>query len=472
MSRLVFAAIFFCLLQLACTPATTVRPDQLTFPELEFDFPTVEKRQLDNGMRLYLLPDHELPLVELSLTVGGGSTLDDPRKSGISNLFAAVLENGGAGDRSPQQVEDELEEMAAELGVSRDDYSTNIVMSLRSQDLHRGLNLLADLLRRPQFDQKRFELSRKQLRERVRRQNDNPSSIAGRTLAKATYGEHSFGRFATLESIDRIERSDLLEIHQAYFQPNNVWLAISGDVEPDLLVPTMNRLFGDWQSSGIPDLDPQPLPKADDPAVWVANKDIPQTTILMGHRGIEKDNPDLFALKVANYILGGGGFNSRMMREIRSNRGLAYSVYSYFQVGRRLPQMFVASCETKASSTIAVVELMRSLIQQLREEPVTEEELSLARESLINSFVFAFDDSQSVVSRRVRLDFYDYPPQYLEDYREKIAAVTVEDVQRVAREYLHPDQLQIVLVGKTADFDRDPDVLGPPVRQVDLESKE
>lgn len=464
--------VFVLLLLVGCTPPASVRPDQMSFPELKFDFPTVKHQQLMNGMQLYLLPDHELPLVDLTVTVGGGSSLDDPNKTGLSNLFSAALETGGAGERSPQQLEEELEQMAAELSVSRSSYSTTFSMSLRTRDLARGLEILSDLMRRPGFDVERFELSRKQLRERIRRQNDEPSSIAGRTLSKAVYGDHSFGRHATLESIDNIRRDDLLDLHGRFFQPDNVWLAVSGDIDAQPLIALLDQLFGDWQTVGAPSLAPEPLPEGDEPAVWMVEKDVPQTTILMGHRGIEKNNPDMFALNVANYILGGGGFNSRMMREVRSNRGLAYSVYSYFQVGRLLPEMFIASCETKAATTIEVVELMRDLMQQIKEEPVSAEELELAKESLINSFVFAFDSSQSVVNRRVRLDYYDYPPQYLETYREKIAAVTVEDVQRVARQYLHPDRLQIVLVGRKSEFDREPSVLGLPVQYVDLNDVE
>jgi zinc protease len=467
-----FALFCIGLLLTACAPATALRPDQLDFPALDFTFPTVEQQQLDNGMRLYLLPDHELPLVELSLTIGGGSSLDDPEKTGFSDLFAVLLESGGAGERTPRQLEDELERMAAELAVSRDAYTTTIGMSLRSGDLERGLAILADLLRRPRFDPQRFDLSRRQLREGIRRQNDIPSAIAGRTLAEATYGDHPFGRHATLETVARIERSDLIETRRAYFQPDNIRLAVSGDVDKEELVALLNQLFGDWQSAGVPNLVPPPLPEPGRPALWVARKDLPQTTILMGHRGIEKNNPDLFALKIADYILGGGGFNSRMMREVRSNRGLAYSVYSYFQVGRILPEMFIAGSETKASSTIEVVELMRDLMRQLRDEPISEEELALAKESLINSFVFAFDSSQSVVSRRVRLDYYQYPPDYLETYREKLAAVTIEDVQRAAQRYLQPERLQVVLVGRATDFDRDPAALGLPVRQVELDAAE
>jgi zinc protease len=202
----------------------------------------------------------------------------------------------------------------------------------------------------------------------------------------------------------------------------------------------------------------------------IADKKIPQTSIRMGHPGISKDNPDYFALQVANYILGGGGFNSRMMREVRSNRGLAYSVYSYFQAGRRLPELFVASSETKTASTVEVVALMRQLMQQMIDEPVTEKELQLAKQSLINSFVFAFADSHSVISRKVRLDFYDYPQGYLETYQEKVAAVTVADVQRVAATYLHPDLLQIVLVGDSDAFAAQANSLGLPMETIVLET--
>jgi zinc protease len=188
----------------------------------------------------------------------------------------------------------------------------------------------------------------------------------------------------------------------------------------------------------------------------------------MGHPGISKDNPDVFALQVANYILGGGGFNSRMMREVRSDRGLAYSVYSYFQVGRRLPGLFIVSSETKCQSTVEVVTLLQQLICQIRDEPVSAAELDLAKESLINSFVFAFANSHSVVNRKVRLDYYGYPKDYLETYRQRIADVTIADVQRVARQYLHPDALQIVLVGDGQLYSDEIKKLGFPVETIDL----
>jgi zinc protease len=251
-------------------------------------------------------------------------------------------------------------------------------------------------------------------------------------------------------------------------QPENVWVAVSGAVDRNELVSLLDKNFSAWNAPVQTLLDIPSLPEPPTGRFHVVHKEIPQTTILLGHPGINKDNPDMFALRVANYILGGGGFNSRMMREIRSNRGLAYSVYSYFKIGRRLPELFVVSSETKCPTTAEVLTVMKQLMRQIREEPVTEAELELAKKSLINSFVFAFNDTHSIVSRKVRLDFFDYPEGFLETYREKLAAVTVEDVQRVAREYLQPEQLQIVLVGNKNAFVDDLPSFGMPVEEVQL----
>lgn len=450
---------------------TQVRPDQLSFPPLEFSFPEVTQLQLKNGMKLYLKEDHELPLVELTLLVEGGSIYDPVDKTGLSQFFAKALSTGGSESLPPAELEAELEAMAAILTVSSSSYGYEINLSLHRRDLERGIQILADLLRRPRFDAKRMELVRNQMLESIHRRNDDPASIAGRILAKAVYHQHPFGSYPTAEEVAGFSREDLLAVHSRYFQPQNFWLAVSGDVQQEKLLNQLEQQLGNWQSSE-PFLREMPsVPSAPSGAISLIDKDIPQTTILMGHAGINKDNPDLYALQVANYILGGGGFNSRMMREVRSNRGLAYSVYSYFQVGRQLPEMFIASSETKSQSTLEVVSLMRELISQIREEPVTTEELDLAKKSLINSFVFAFSDNHSVVSRKVRLEYYDYPDNYLENYRQKVAAVTIADVQRVAKQYLHPDQLQIILVGESEVYAEAVKAVGLPVKKVDLQSE-
>ena len=201
----------------------------------------------------------------------------------------------------------------------------------------------------------------------------------------------------------------------------------------------------------------------------VAAKDLPQTTIVIGDVGLTKDNPDQYAVRVMNYILGGGGFNSRLMREIRSDRGLAYSAYSYFQIGRRLPGPFVAATETKSESVVAALTLARKIMADMRNNKITPEELALARESLINSFVFGFENSHSVVKRQMDQVFFDYPEDYLARYRDRIAAVTIDDVQRVAMKYINLDRQQIVLVGDLESFRPELTQAGFDYKEVDVD---
>ncbi|ALC17062.1 putative Zn-dependent peptidase [Desulfuromonas soudanensis] len=452
------------LLLSSCSPgAEMLRPDQLSFPPLVFHPPEVERLELPNGIRLYLKEDAELPLLEVTAMIGAGSIGDPPGRTGEGMLYAAALRTGGAGSRSPDEVDRMLERLAADFSAGSDDYATTLELSLQSGDLDAGLGLLADVLLKPGFAPERLELARKQAIEGVRRQNDDPGSIASRALMKALYGDHPLGRTPTVETLSAVDRNDLLDFHRSYVHPDNLWLAISGDFDRAALLETLHRLFGDWPRVPFTPQAIPPLTGSPRGALLVAPKEIPQTTILLGEIGIDKSAPDQYAVRVMNYILGGGGFNSRLMSEIRSDRGLAYSVYSYYQIGRLLPGPFVAGCETKSASTVEVVQLMRRIMEEMRSEPVAEHELHLARESLVNSFIFAFDDSHDVVTQAMRLDYYGYPEGYLETFRDRVAAVTAADVLAAARARLHPETQTLVLVGDQAALEAVPAALGRPV---------
>lgn len=444
------------------------RPDALVFPPLEFAFPQVAVNRLDNGLRYYHLENHELPLVELTLMVEGGEIYDPREQAGLSRFFAEALATGGTTTLSPEQLEIELEQKAALLSVSSSPYCYELKMSFHRDDLSRCLEILAELLRRPRFAAERVELARKQLLDAIHSRNDNPDEIAGRLLAEAINPGHPLGVYPTIVAVEKFSRRDLVMLHQRYFQPVNFSLGVSGDVTSAELSELLERYFGDWRSDDPFVRDVPLLPQEPRGRILLVDKKLPQTTILLGHRGISKDNPDLYALQIANYILGGGGFNSRLMREIRSNQGLAYSVYSYFQVGRQLPGLFIAGSETRTAAVVKVVNIMRDQLEQLRTVPVSAKELEIAKNSLINSFVFAFENSQDIVSRRVRLDFYTYPDNYLETYRQKLAAVTRDDVLRVARTYFKPEQLQIVLVGVSAAYEDQLRDMGLPIDKVQL----
>ncbi|MDH3998941.1 MAG: insulinase family protein [Desulfuromonadales bacterium] len=467
--RILSIVLLGALLFAGCAPSLPTHPEQLAYPALDFQPPQVEKLVLDNGIRLYLKQDKELPLVQVTAMIGSGAMTTPKEKAGFGGLFGSTWRSGGAEDWSPEELDERVDRIAANLGASMSAYVTQLNLSIRSADIEEGLCILGSMLLLPHFNEDKLDLARLKAKEAVRRQNDNPGSIARRLLGAALYPDHYIGYSPTLESLDQISRDDLTAFHQQYFAPNNLWLAISGDFDREELLDILDDNFGQWESKEVA---PQPLaPVEPTPTggIQVVNKDLPQTTILIGDLGLTKDHPDQYAVRVMNYILGGGGFNSRLMREIRSNQGLAYSVYSYFQVGRRLPGQFVAGTETKSATVGRSVSLMRDIMTQIQEDPVSEEELTLAKESQINSFVFGFENTHSVVSQQMRLDFYDYPPDYLANYRDRIAAVSIEDVQRVAREFLRLDRQKIVLVGESDVFLDDLEALKLPVEMVELD---
>lgn len=474
MSRSVLWLILSAILALAaCSPVSTakVRPDDLVFSPLQLVVPEIEPVVLPNGVRLYLAEDRELPLIRLTGMVGIGSINDPAAREGQSALFAALLEDGGAGARGPIALEEYLEDLAINFSVGIDSYATTINLSMLSEDLDAGLTILDDVLRRPQFNSDRLKLLRRQSIEALRRQNDSPQSIASRAFNAAVYGDHPFGRTPTIATVNTVERKHLVDFHDKHFVPENFWLAISGDFDKQVMTQRIRALLADWEKRDYESTTIPALPDMPDPAIWLADKDIPQTTVMIGGVGISKDNPDMLPVRVMNAILGGSGFNSRLMREIRSNRGLAYSVYSYYMIGRRLPGSFIASGESKNASAMLMTTLMLDEMATIRTELVSEEELKLAKESRVNSFVFAFTDSHDVLTQQMRLDYYGYPEGYLQTYREKVMAITREDVLRVAKEYLRPEKMAIVLVGRPDGYAAVAEELQLPIQvvpQVDI----
>ncbi|NLC69967.1 MAG: insulinase family protein [Desulfuromonadaceae bacterium] len=442
------------------------RPEQFQSQPLIFQFPAVDRFRTANGIRVFFLEDRELPLVSISAMVDGGSLVDPDGKVGLGALFAATLRSGGAGRYAPDAFDDLLEGMAANLAVATDTYATHFELSLRREDLDKGLALLDDLLRRPLLDRERLDLAKKRMAEAIRRRDDFPRELARDRFRRQVYQGHPLGREPTVASVERVSRSDLVAFHQRHFHPGNLWLAVSGDIGLEELKILLDKTFGDWPAAAFTAAAPVPPPQPPERELLLARRNLPQTTIIMGDLGIDKNAPDLFDALVLDFILGGGGFNSRLMRQIRSDRGLAYSVYSHFQVGRRLPGLFWVGCETRADATVEVIRLIHAIIEDLRENRVSESELRLAQESLINSFVFAFDDRHAVVAREARLDFYDYPADYLRTYRDRIAAVTPEGVLAAARRRLDPQRFTIVLVGDPALFDAGMETLGMPVREI------
>lgn len=445
-------------------------PRTMTFSPLEFRIPQAERVVLDNGMVVYLLVDHELPLISMTSYIGTGSAYEPDDKTGLAGMTGAVMRSGGSEEIPPDKMDDELEFMASSVETAIGTDAGSCSMSSLKKNFDRTLQIFSQILMKPAFREDRLEVARKQAIEQIRRQNDDPKQLADRELTRAIYRGSQLGRVPTIATVSAVTRADMVDFHRKYFRPNNVIIAVAGDFERDELLAKLKSAFGGWGKGEVslpPVADPAPATKGE---ILYAPKQINQSVIRMGHLGIEKSNPDLYAIRVMDSILGSNGFNSRLMAEIRTNQGLAYSVSSHFDVGRRFVGTFEAETETKAGSTARTISLMEGIIAEMTKAPVTDQELKLAKDSIINSFIFGFTSTASVVSQLARLEFYGYPPGYLENYRQRIGAVTKEDVLRVAKKYLHPDLLTLVVVGNSEKFDQQLSSLGE-VKEIKPEIK-
>ena len=390
-------------------------------------------------------------------------------KVGLARLTGAVMRSGGTQQTPVEKLDAELEFMASSIESSIGADMGTVSLTTLKKNLPRTLELFGQVMMQPVFREDRVVLAKKRTIEGLRRQDDDPKAIAGRELTRALYAGHQLGRIPTIESVTRITRDDMLAFHKRYYLPNNVMLAVSGDIGRDELLTLLGTVFNGWQRGEIvfPAIDPPRMELKS--AVLFARKDVNQSVIRIGGLGIEKSNPDLSAVRVMDYILG-GGFTSRLTREIRSNEGLAYQAASYFDVGRRFIGTFVVETETKSESTAKVISLMRKIITGMTTAAVSDQELSLAKDAMINSFIFGFTRPDAVVNQQVRLEFFGYPPGYLDNFPDNIARVTKEDVLRAAQKYLKPDALTIMVVGNEKKFDRPLSMFGP-VKEIKLEIK-
>lgn len=465
----VTAALAISLALTACsTTQKTVDPRTLSFAPLNFKIPKSDRITLKNGMRVYLLEDHELPIVHMTGFVTAGSIYDPPEMTSLAGLTGALVRSGGTESLKPDALDAELEFMASavESGIGED--MGSLSMSTLAKNLDRTLEIYAELLMKPGFDQSRLDLAKNQTIDAIRRQNDDPKGVAGREFKRAIYENHPLGSIATIESVSRISRSDMVELHKRFFTPKGMILAVSGDFKRGELIAKLEKLFGNWQPEE-PKLQAVATPQEGSAKqALLARKQVSQSVIRMGHLGLEKNNPDQYAIRVMDYILG-GGFTSRLTQQIRSDRGLAYHAGSRFDIGRRFPGMFIAETETKAESTVLAINLISEIIDGMTKELVTEGELKQAKESIINSFIFGFTQASSIVTQQARLEFYGFPEGYLENFRDNIARVSREDILRVSKKHLHPDRMTIMVVGDEKKFDKPLSTVAP-VREIKLET--
>ena len=422
----------------------------MTFQPVEFSPPEPDRVVLENGMVVYLLEDHELPLVSVTVTMRTGSWLDPIDKIGLASMTGAVMRTGGGGGLSAEQVDAELEQFAGDVSIGIGRQSGSASLDVLSKDVPRGLEILAGLLRRPAFDPARVELAKLQAIEGIRRRQDHPGSIVGREFAKVLYGpDHPSARESSLDSITRMTRDDLVTFHRDTIHPNGMILGVTGDFKKDEMLAALRKVFGDWKKGTVPELRIADVPEAEPsrPVVRFVSKETSQTHLRLGHLSIKENDPDYVALAIANDILGGSSFRSRLFNDVRTKRGLAYSVGSRLNTGTHDQGVWLMRAETKLTSTQEVIERFVANIERMRVEPVTDTELAEAKEAYVNSFVFSFASPSAIVSRLVELEYDGLPKDFLQQLRAKVVSLTKEEVQAAAKRHLRPDRLKIVAVG-------------------------
>jgi zinc protease len=449
----------------ASPPAAVEKPWQkIPIPPLPPFHPQQPKRiELKNGMVIFLQEDHELPFVSGSATVRGGSIAVPAEKTGMMSIYGEVWRTGGTTKLTGDQMDDFLEARAASIETGAGAESTSISFNCLKGNLDEVFPLFLDLLRNPAFRQDKIDLAKMEMNTSISRRNDDVDSIAGREALRLAYGkDNPFARIPEYATVASVTRDDLAKWHDAYVHPNNMLVDIEGDFDAAAMEQRLRQAFDAWPRAEVP---AAPKVRFEDPkpgVYFVDKEDVNQSEIRMVTLGIERKNPDYFNVEVMNEVLG-GGFASRLFKNIRTKLGLAYSVGGGIGAAFDHPGIFSLGMGTKSQSTVPAIEALREQMGKMLTDPVTEAEVKEAKDSILNRFIFNFDSKSKVLGERLLYEFYGYPPDFLEQYRAGIEKTTAADVNRVARKYIHSGQFAVLVVGNQKEFQTPLSKLGPVV---------
>jgi len=443
---------------------------QLKFPPLkQVQVPEPVTFTLPNGMKVFLLENHELPLVSGSALVRTGNLFDPNDKRGLADFTGRIMRSGGTAKKTGDEIDTELENMAASVESQIGESSGGVSFSCLKENSGKVLAIFKDVLTSPEFRQDKLDFAVQQQRSNISRRNDDPGGIAQREFANTVFGKDTpYGWSIEYEHIDRVTRADLQAFYNRYFFPANIKLSVYGDFNAAEMRTQLEQLFADWTVKQPP-VPAFPAYKKQTPkGVFFAERDdVTQTFFEIGHiGGLLKDN-DYAALQVAGTILG-SGFSSRLMTTVRTKLGYAYSIGGGWGAGFDSPGVFQISGSTKSSTTVDTIRVVREEVEKLRSQPVTDEELQTAKESTRNSFVFNFDRPSKTLSRLVTYEYFGYPKDFMFQYQQAVAKVTKADVLRVSKTHFQPENFTIVAVGNPKEFGKPLEDLKLPVQKIDL----
>jgi len=435
--------------------------DIKTPPLREFNPPTAKHIQLDNGMVIFLMEDHELPLIKGSASIRGGARDVPASKAGMMGIYAGSWRTGGTKDKTGDQLDEMLESRAARIETSGGDDATSIHFDVLKNDFDFAFPIFLDLLRNPEFRQEKIDLAKTQANTGISRRNDTAGPIMFREAAKLGYGPDSpYARQPEYATIASITRDDLLAFHKQFVQPNNIIIGVAGDFDSAAMEKKLRDAFAKWPRGP----KAPPAPTGGTPAkpgvYFISKDDVTQANIALVGPGILRNNPDYYSVVVMNEILS-GGFSGRLMNDIRTKRGLAYGVGGGIGAGWDHPGLTRVQMGTKSSTTVEAIDALKQNVSNLRKTPFTAEEMSTAKDSILNAFIFTMDSPEKVLSQQMALEFYGFPLDYYRNFPANIQKVTAEQVANAANKYVHPDQLALLVVGKQSEFDKPLSTVGP-----------
>ena len=426
-------------------------PSDLAYELLDFTAPEAadHRHELSNGVVVFAVEDHELPLVSISVTVRTGSYLEPSDKVGLAGLTGSQMRAGGTATMSAADFDEEAAFLAAQIGSGIGDTSGSASMNCLVKDLDTCLDMFFDMLRNPGFDADRLALAKSQAIQGMERRNDATASIQGREFSRLMRGtDHFSTQPSTRAGIESITRDDLVAFHRRYFHPGNFLFSVSGDIDTAAVLGELERRMDGWEASGEP-VPPVPVPGFEpEPGLYLVDKpDVNQGRVAIGHLGFMRDDPERYKVLVMNDILGGGGFSARLLTRIRSDEGLAYSASSSYRGGTYYPGVFQAGFQSRSETVARATAIVLDEIERIRSELVTEDELNNSIAYFVETFSRNFSSAASTAGLFAGDEYTGRDPAYLAEYRDNIAAVTAEDVLDVAQRYLHPEQLVILVVG-------------------------
>ena len=403
-----------------------------------------------NGMTVLVLEQHFLPIVEVHALVKSGSAQDPAEKAGLANLVASLLDEGTT-SRSSKQLAEQIDFVGGALEVKAGEDFTTASVRVLKKDAELGFTLLADMLQHPAFHKPEFERIRSQILGEMASDNDDPGHVAMKAFNQLVFHSHPY-RWplnGTEESLSRITHADVVGFYAREYTPGQVILTVVGDVTADQVTGLVQTHFGGWKKTPPPARNMKNPPPVEKKTVQLIEKDLTQSNVILGHGGISRTNPDFYAVTVMNYILGAGGFSSRLMDSIRDKQGLVYGIMSHFDA-RLMPGSFWVNFQTRTEATNQAIQSVLAELKNIRDVPVTDQELSEAKSFLIGSFPLRLDSTAKLAQVLAQVEFYGLGFEYFSQYPKWIERVTKEDVLRVAKQYLSPQRYALVVVGNVA----------------------